>query len=72
MSNWLALVLEPVKIEKPGLNFAYPDGGDLLPVAILCGIPILFTALWLLAVWEYVRLKDQKRSKEPTRVHGYV
>ena len=72
MSNWLVLVLEPVKTEKPGLNFTYPDGGDLLPVAILCGISILFTALWLLAVWEYVRLKGQTRSRKLTHVHRHV
>jgi|GEM_PF-1558297 len=72
MSNWLALVLEPVKTEKPGLNFAYPDGGDLLPVTILCGISILRIVLWLLAVWEYVLLKDQTRSEKLTSVHRHA
>lgn len=72
MGNWLALVLEPVKIEKPRLNFAYPDGGDLLPVTILCKISISFTTMWLLAVWEYVRLKGQTRSKKLTGVHKHA
>jgi hypothetical protein len=61
MSNWLALISERARAEELGLDFAYPDVGDLLPVAILCGISILFTALWLLAVWEYVRLINIQR-----------
>jgi hypothetical protein len=60
MSNWLALIFESIKVEKPGPNFTYPDVSDLWPVAILCVISILFTALWLLAVWEYVRLKGRQ------------
>ena len=60
MSNWLTLISEHAKIEELGLDFSYPDVWDLLPVAILCVISILFTVLWLLAVWEYVRLKDRR------------
>jgi len=62
MSNWLVLISEHAKIEELGLDFSYPDVWDLLPVAILCVISILFTVLWLLAVWEYVWLKDRQRD----------
>ena len=61
MSKCLVLISEPAKAEELGLDFSYPDVGDLLPVTILCGISILFTALWLLAVWEHVRLKGRQQ-----------
>jgi len=61
MSEWFELVSERMKPEEFGLDFSYPDMGDLLPVAILCGISILFSALWLLAVWEYVWLRDRQQ-----------
>jgi len=54
MSKCLVLISESVKIEELGLDFPYPDVWVLLPVAILCVISILFTVLWLLAIWEYV------------------
>jgi hypothetical protein len=63
MSNWLEVNSEHARIEEMGLDFSYPDVWDLLPVAILCVISILFTILWLLAVWEYVRLRDRKQSR---------
>ena len=61
MSKCLVLISERAKVEELGLDFSYPDVGDLLPVTILCGISILFTALWLLAVWEYVQLRDRQQ-----------
>lgn len=72
MNEWFELIYERMRPEELGLDFSYPDVGDLLPVTILCGISLLLTALWLLAVWEYVRLKDQTWSKEPTAVHRHV
>lgn len=59
MIKCLMMISESAKVEKPGLNFTYPDVWDLWLVAILCVISILFTALWLLVVWEYVRLKGR-------------
>jgi hypothetical protein len=61
MSKCLMLIYEHAKIEEQGLDFSYPDLWDLLPVVILCVIQILFTALWLLAVCEHVRLKDRQQ-----------
>lgn len=58
---YLMLIYEYAKIEELELDLPYPDVWDLLPVAILCVISILFTVLWLLVVWEYVRLKDRRR-----------
>jgi hypothetical protein len=60
MSNRLAMISEHTKVEELGLDFFYPEVWDLLPVAILCIIAIMFTVLWLLAVWEYVRLMDRR------------
>ena len=62
MSKCLVLISERANIKELGLDFSYLDVGDLLPVAILCGISILFTVLWLLAVWEYVRLKERQHQ----------
>ena len=59
MSKCLVLISERVEVEELVLGFSYPDVWDLLPVAILFVISILFTVLWLLAVWEYMRLKDR-------------
>ena len=56
MRKCLVLISEHAKIEELGLDFPYPDVWDLLPVVILCGISILLTVLWLLAVCEYVWL----------------
>jgi hypothetical protein len=59
MSKCLMLIYEHAEIPELKLDFPYPEVWDLLPVVILCGIQILFTALWLLAVWEHVRPKDR-------------
>ena len=63
MSKCLVLISERAKIEELVLDFSYPDVRVLLPVAILCEISILLTVLWLLVVWEYVRLGDKQNSK---------
>ena len=63
MSKWFELASERMKPEELGLDFSYPDVWDLLPVAILCGISILFTALWLLVVWEYLRLNNKQQHR---------
>ena len=49
------MIFEHARIEELKLDFFYPDAWDLLPVAVLCVITILFTVLWMLAVWEYMR-----------------
>jgi hypothetical protein len=64
MSKCLVLISERAKFEELRLDFSYPDVGDLLPVAILCVISILFTVLWLLVVWEYIRLRDRQYTKQ--------
>jgi len=61
MSKCLVLISEHAKIEELGLDFSYPDIGDLLPVAILCGISVLLTVLWLLAVCEYLCLRGRQK-----------
>ena len=63
MSKWFELISERMKLEGLGFDFYYLDIGDLLPVAILCGISILFTVLWLLAVLEYLWLRDRKQCR---------
>jgi hypothetical protein len=64
MSAWLALISGAPKPEESRLHFSYPDVGALLPVAVLCAISILFTALWALAVWEYLRLRELSKDEQ--------
>lgn len=63
MSDWLALISERVESGELGLDISYPDIVILFPLIIICGISILLTVMWLLVVWEYVRLKDKQNSK---------
>jgi len=67
MGKCLVLISESVKYEEFGLDFPYPNVWDLLPVAILCVISILLTALWLLALWEYIWLRDRQRRETDER-----
>ncbi len=59
MNGWLKIISEPVNAPESGLDLAYPGLGDLLPVAIICGVSILLTALWVLAMSGYARPKDK-------------
>jgi hypothetical protein len=59
MSTWIELISEPMRAETVRLDLSYPDIGDLLPVAIVCGISILLAGLWLLAVLECTWLRDR-------------
>ena len=61
MSKGRGLISERAKVEELGLDFSYPDVGDLLLVIFLCGISILLTALWLLTVWLYMLLRDRQQ-----------
>ena len=53
MSGWLRTVLEPMNPVEFNLNLAYPGMIDLLPMAILCGLCLLATAIWALTVARY-------------------
>ena len=56
----LVLISERAESEEMGLDFSYPEVGDLTPVAVLCGLSIFFTTLWLLVVFAYIRLMSKK------------
>ena len=66
MNGWLKIISEPVNAPELGLDLAYPRLNDLLPIAIVCGVSILLTALWVLAVSRYASPKgrDLARSLE--------
>ena len=61
MNEWSDLISERMRPDELGLDFSYPDMGDLLPITILCGIPLLLAALWLLAVSAYVCLTGRQQ-----------
>ena len=63
MNTWTELISETIRSEPLRLNFPYSDIRDLLPVAVIVGISILLSVLWLLAVWEYTWLKGKYLPK---------
>ncbi len=58
MNGRLKIISEPMNAPEFGLDLAYPGSSDLLPVAIICGVSILLTALWVLATSGHARPKD--------------
>jgi hypothetical protein len=69
MNGWLKIISEPVTAPDFGLDLAYPGLSDLLPVAIVCGVSILLTALWILATSGYSRPKDKDLARPLEQVH---
>jgi len=63
MNTWIESISKTIMPESLRLNIPYPDIKHLLPVAIICGISILLSALWLLAFCEYTWLKGKYLSK---------
>jgi hypothetical protein len=63
MSKLFELISGITEPESLSLNLPYPDIKDLLTVAIICGISILLSALWLLALCEYTWLKGKYLTK---------
>lgn len=66
MNQELNIIYENVKPNIPdfstlSLNL---NALDLLPIVILCSLIIIFTLLWLIAVWMYL-LRTKKHSHEP-------
>ena len=63
MNAWIELISKTIRPESLRLNIPYPDIRDLLILAIICGISILLSALWLLALCESTWLKGKYLSK---------
>jgi hypothetical protein len=59
MNTWIELISKIISSESLRLNIPYPDIRELLPLAIICAISILLSALWLLALCEYTWLKGK-------------
>ncbi len=69
MNGWLKIISEPVNAPDFGLDLAYPGLNDLLPVAVICGVSILLTTLWVLATSGYTRPKDQRLARPLESAH---
>lgn len=69
MSKWSELTYERMKPEELGIGLFHLEIEDLMPVFMLCNISILFTMLWLLIVFEYVRLRDKQDYKHKAENH---
>ena len=63
MNGWLKIISEPVTVPEFGLDLPYPGLNDLLPVAIICGVSVLLTALWVLAMSGCTRPKDKDLAR---------
>jgi len=53
MNEWLRAIAEPMTPVELHLSLSSFETGDLLPVAVICGLCILATAAWALAVARY-------------------
>lgn len=69
MNGWLKIISEPVTIPEFGLDLPYPELSDLLPVAMICGVSILLTALWVLAMSGHARPRDRDLAQPLEQVH---
>ena len=69
MNGWLKAISEPVNAPELGWDLAYPGLNDLLPVAIVCGVSIVLTALWVLAMSGYARPKGKDLARPLESAH---
>ena len=51
MNEWLRVIPEPV--DPIQVNLSLPGIEFFLPVAIICGICVLATAVWIMATGKY-------------------
>jgi hypothetical protein len=51
MNGWLEVISEPVNPIQ--VNLSLPGVECFLPVAIICGVCVLATAVWMLVVGKY-------------------
>jgi hypothetical protein len=51
MNAWLRVIYEP--LDPIQVNLSFPGIECLLPIAIICGICVLATVVWALAVGKY-------------------
>ncbi len=63
MNGWLKIISEPMAAPEFGLDLSYPGLNDLLPAAIICGVSILLTTLWVVATSDYARPKDKDLAR---------
>jgi hypothetical protein len=68
MGYGLRIISEYVEPDIPTLHIFYQGGWDLLPVALLCGLSILLTLLWLLVVWRHIRRANIHASESRRKV----
>ncbi len=57
MNAWLEVISEPVGLTQ--VHLGLPGLECLLPIALLCGICILATAIWALAASKYVQSQSR-------------
>lgn len=67
MNEWLRIISEPVNpvqvtLELPGIEY-------FLPIAIICGVCVLATIVWILAVQEHLSRDDHARQDQSARRH---
>lgn len=63
MNAWIELISEPIGTGPSGLDLVLPDTTMFTPLAVVCGVSLLLTALWTLGVWEYLWLKQHEKYR---------
>jgi len=55
MDQGLRAIQEYVLPDMAAFNVLYQGQGELLLIALLCGLSVVLILLWLMAVWEHTR-----------------
>ncbi len=64
MDQGLRAIQEHVLPDMPILDVLYQSQGELLLIALLCGLSVVFVLLWLVAVWEHTHAAtSQQRGR---------
>jgi len=61
MDQGLRAIQERVLSDMPIFDVLYQSQGELLLIALLCGLSVVFILLWLVAVWEHTRAATSQR-----------
>lgn len=63
MDPGLRAIQEHVPPDMPGFNILHEGQWGLLVIALLCGLSVLLTLLWLLVVWKHTRTATLRRGE---------
>ena len=63
MNAWIESISESIRTGPSDLQISHLYEVILTPVAVICGVSLLLTMLWVLGVWEYLWLKQCDKDR---------